>query len=74
MRHLKAIALLCGWVLLVVPMGGWSPLEKKTPPYEGYAFPDRPYFSVRETFVGSVDEVDLCLTTHYLCLKTHHWS
>ena len=40
MRHLKAIALLCGLGLLVVPLDGCSLFEKKTTPYEGYAFLD----------------------------------
>ena len=40
MSHLQAMALLCGLVLLVVPLGGCSLFEKKTTPYEGYAFLD----------------------------------
>ena len=74
MSHLQAMALLCGLVLLVVPLGGCSLFEKKTTPYEGYAFPDRPHFSIRETFVGSWDDRDMCLTTHYRDVRTHHWS
>ena len=74
MSRLQAMALLCGLVLLVVPMGGCSLLEKKTTPYEGYAFLDRPHFSIRETCVGSLDDLDVCHTANYDNLKTHHWS
>ena len=74
MRHLKAIALLCGLGLLVVPLDGCSLFEKKTTPYEGYAFLDSTHFSIRETFVGSLDDLDSCHTTHYGNVKTHHWS
>jgi hypothetical protein len=56
MNRLKVMALLCGVGLLVVSLGGCSTGEKKTTPYEGYAF------------------LDICHTTNYLCLKTHHWS
>jgi len=74
MSHLKAMALLCGFVLLVVPMSGCGTSEKKTTPYEGYAFLERTHFSIRETFIGSFDDLDVCHTTNYGNLKTHHWS
>ena len=74
MSRLKAIALLCGLLLLVVPLGGCSIFEKKTTPYEGYAFLESTHCSIRETFVGSVDDLNGCHTTHYGTLKTHHWS
>ena len=74
MSRLKAMALLCGVVLLVVPLGGCSTLEKKPTTYEGYAFLDRANYSIRATFVGSLDDLDVCHTANYRCLKTHHWS
>jgi hypothetical protein len=58
----------------VVSLGGCSTFEKKTTPYEGYAFPERTPFSIRATFVGSLDDLDVCHTTHYRDVRTSHWS
>jgi len=74
MSHLKAMALSGGCALLVVPLGGCRPFEKKTTPYEGYAFPERTHCSIRETFVESLDDLDMCHTTHDRDVRTHHWS
>jgi len=74
MSRLKAMALLYGLVLLVVPMGGCSLLEKKTTPYEGYAFLESTHGSIRATLVGSLDDLGMCLTTHSRDGRTAHWS
>jgi len=74
MSHLKAMALLCGVVLLVVSLGGCSIFEKKTTPYEGYAFLDSTHCSIRATFVGSLDDLDMCHITHSRDVRTAHRS
>ena len=74
MSRLKAIALLCGLLLLVVPLGGCSIFEKKTTPYEGYAFLESTHCSIRATCVGSLDDRDMCHITHDRDVRTAHWS